>query len=636
MVNLVHRLIAHTASLLHPYTVGRSLLAVCRGAGIAITGVQNWVNANHRAHLRDQNAVKHDRITRNRAWAAGIAASIDGLLAIYVWYRFGFRAGISGWLLAHMIVLFLIGRNGPVLHHVISPYIVGETRLKRHVDEITGTPESKKREERCTIVADVAQLAARPGWEATVRVPEHANPAKLSEGAEALEHRMQKPKGTVFVYRQDRDVSTFRILSLVTNPWSDPPTPNPLVLEPRPVNLWREHVELGQFPDASAYRRLFVKAGVGGSALFGAAPGMGKSVLNLNLLVPIMLHTGSRIHLIDGKGVDFTAIRTVCETYLADPRMSGADLLMKSIAVLQKLEAELTRRRELFASIGKAGVTETLCDEYGITLEWLVIDELAVINEDMITVRKDPDDEKAGTFKDDVAEFNRLIIVLAKLGRAFGIYVLLSTQRPTEKSVPPALKGIITGFRAALYIADVHGSHAILSKAGPELRADKLDKDQPGVAIVIGVGQVRFHDIRTEDLPGVVAYAMALREAASPHREDYPEPVRSLLEIFEAEGDPPTMPTWALLKGLISIGMDHTAVSLAAELKPFGVSPQNVGAKREKGYVLSHLMRVHAPARVPAALGLTSRSCAADEPPQGGSMSGLDHGHYQSQDQEDQ
>lgn len=632
MSNALHRLIASLASVLHPYTLGRSLMAVIRGAGIAIAAVQGWVSADDRAHLRAQNAVKHDRITRNRAWAAGIGASLDVVLLLACWYVIGWRAGASLWTLVHLGVLFAIGHNGPVLHHVISPYIVGETRLKRHVDEITATPESRKLEERASIVSPLVQLAERNGWEATVRVPEHANPIKLTEGAESLEHRMQKPKGTVFVYQQPGDVSTFRVLALDANPWAGPATSNPLVLQPRPVNLWREQVEIGSFPDASPYSRWFVRSGVGGSALFGAAPGMGKSVLNLDLMLPIMLHTGSRIHLIDGKGVDFTAISSVCETYLADPEMSGADLLMKSIAVLQKLEAEITRRRVLFASLGKAGVTEELCAEHGITLEWLVIDELAVINEDMIAVLKDPDDEKAGTFKSEVLEFNRLLIVIAKLGRAFGVYALLSTQRPTEKSVPPALKGIITGFRASLYIADVHGSHAILGKAGPELRADKLDPEQHGVGIVVGIGQVRFHNIEPEDLPAVVQYVLDLRAQSAPKIEDYPEPVRSVLEIFAAEGDPMELPTWAILKGLISIGLDYSAISLAAELKPLGIAPTNVGPKREKGYRRAQLIAARPAAQQPAAPGLATRSGAADEPHSGGLMSGLDDDYSESRD----
>lgn len=597
-MSIVHRLIAYVVSLLHPYTIGRTLLAVARGAGRSIAGVQTWVSADDRANLRDANPTAHDRITRRRAWGAGTLAGVDVSTLLAVWFYLGFRRALAMWVLTHVIALFLIGRTEPVMMNVITPWTVGEAMVKRLVHDITKTSESQKLDEYPEIVSPVSRLANGNGWECMVRPSEHSKPELLLGDTAKFEHRMRKAKSTVFVYQQTSDRSVFRLVGLDSDPWSGPPSVNPLVARPVPVNLWRDDVSFGAFPDASAFTLRMAVEGDGGGSIVGSRPRGGKTNLFRQYIAAIALHAGSRLHLVDLKGIDFKVAEPVCTTYIADPMITDREALTKVMALLARLRKEVNRRRVMLLAEGEANVTEALCQRLNITLEWLLIDELAVITEDLWAKHR-----KA------VEEFHAELTWLVRMGPAFGVFAILATQRPTAISMPPALKGMITN-RIALAVADVSASQAILGKAGLANRADHLDPDQKGVAIVAGKGQVRFHLVTVDDLAYVVKYAISLRSGAAPTGAqvfgEYPEPVQSILEVFHTEEDPAALPTWAILRGLMEREIDHSAKSLAEALRPFGIERTLVGPKREAGYRMDSFTQV-------SPLPLTSISQPLDE-----------------------
>jgi S-DNA-T family DNA segregation ATPase FtsK/SpoIIIE len=579
MSNLFHRVLVYTASILHPYTIGRTMLAVARGVGRVVSGVQNWVSADDRAPLRDANAVRHDRITRGRAWGVGIAAGADVAVLLAGWFYLGLTRALAVWVLTHLMVLFAIGRTEPVMHNVITPWSVQESLITRMVNSITQTAESRKREEYPRIVSPVARLANGKGWECLVRPSENSKPELLLGGTAKFEHRMRKAKSTVFVYQQRADQSVYRLVGLDSDPWDGPPSTNPLVARPRPVNLWRDNVDFGMFPDGSSWLLRMAVEGDGGGSIVGARPRGGKTNLFRQYIAPIALHTGSRLHLVDLKGIDFKVVEPVCATYIADPKIGDRESLALVMALLAKLRKEVNRRRVMLLVAGQEHLTEALCRELHLTLEWCLMDELAVITEDLWVKHR-----KA------VEEFQAELMWLVRMGPALGVFFILASQRPTAISMPPPLRGMITN-RIALAVADVSASQVILGKAGKANRADQLDPEQKGVAIIANVGQVRFHKVTMADLSDVIQYAVALRSGVPDDEHDVgirPEPVQSILDVFSEEKNPSSLPTWAILKGLMERDIDHSSRSLAEALRPFGITPQNVGphGQQSKGYLL--------------------------------------------------
>lgn len=585
---MFHRSLAYLISVLHPYTVGRSILAVGRGVNTVFVSVSNWVSANDRPHLREANPTLHDRITRKRAWAVGTGVFWDVCTLVASWYfvpNLGILwlpTGIWAWAIAHVVCLFLIGRQEPVMQRVQTPWTAGEALIRRIVDDITATAESKRLDEGTQILQPVRQLATGKGYDVVVRIADHGNADKMETAAKTIARKLHKEKGTVIVSIRNQDLSTFRVLVLNEDPWNAKPTVHPLVANPRPFDLWTEDAELGILPDSSPFFRRLVEEGDGGGMCFGGAPRAGKTILIGNLLVPIMLHTGSRLHIIDGKAVDFEAVRPVATTFLGDPDMTDRALLAEATKVLKTLQAEVTRRRKILLPLEIGHVTAELCAEYGLMLEWLVIDELAVITEDLMS-----------TAKKEVMAFTELLQWLVRMGPAFGVFCILATQRPSDKSVPVAIRDLIV-FRAALYIGSFSGSQAILGKAGPANRADWLDPDQKGVAIVTRVGQMRSHLVKPKDLKKVALYAAALR-GSGPQPDpttDYPEPVKSIMAVFREEDADKDLPSWAIIRGLNALDMDYSFKSLASALRPYGIEPVLVGPKRESGYRLADLKTV--------------------------------------------
>jgi hypothetical protein len=582
--SMVNRVVAYSLSLIHPYTVGRSLLATVRGIGMTAELVGRYVGGRDKPELKMSNPTQHHAETVFRRYTVVAIIGVDLVLWRVGVHYLGSPRGLALWVLAHLVLFFLVGRNGPVMTQIQTPWMAGEARIKQVVDDITSSPASKKAEQRTEIIRPVARLASNKGYEVTVRVAELADPDKLETGAKKLAQKMRVAKTTVFVFPVKQEASAFRLLFLDSDPWDAAPSASPLVSNPRPVNLWREDADLGTLPDSSSYTRRLVEEGDGGGMLAGGAPRRGKTVLIGNLLIWIILHTGSRLHLIDGKAVDFEPLRHVSETFIADPDLTDRALLAESIKVLKNLKTEINRRRKILLPLGVGHVTEELCDKYGMKLEWLVIDELAVLTEDVRSI------DKKG-----VEDFIELMQWIVRMGPAFGVFVILATQRPSDKSVPVAIRDLII-FRAALYIASFSGSQAILGKAGPSFRADWLDPEQKGVALITGTGPVRMHLVKLPDLQRVADFALALRAggqvAANVVGYDRPEPVRSMLLVMDAELAPKEMPTWALLAGLAERGIDHSAMSLGAALTPFGVTSRNVGPNREKGYRRAELEQV--------------------------------------------
>lgn len=202
--------------------------------------------------------------------------------------------------------------------------------------------------------------------------------------------------------------------------------------------------------------------------LLGGSTGSGKSVL-LKLLLMQALHKGAEIFIADFKGgVDFPKIWH----YKCWMCFNEQDLLQ----MLTDLVAELERRKALFLAAGCANI-----DEYNVTgnehlKRWVFgCDEVAEVL------------DKTGRSKEDkelLTKIENKLSTIARQGRAFGIHLILATQRPDATIIPGQIKNNMD-FRVCGR-ADNVLSQIILDNTSA---ADQIPKDARG-RFITGDGTV--------------------------------------------------------------------------------------------------------------------------------------------------
>ncbi|MCQ4807989.1 FtsK/SpoIIIE domain-containing protein [Intestinimonas massiliensis] len=158
--------------------------------------------------------------------------------------------------------------------------------------------------------------------------------------------------------------------------------------------------------------------------LLGGSTGSGKSVL-LKLLLMQSLHKGAEVYIADFKGgVDFPKIwHTKCRMCFTED-----DLLY----TLNQLVAVLESRKRQLSEIGCPNL-DAYNEATGESLPRLIFacDEVAEVLDR--TGRSKEDKERLGQIENKLS-------TIARLGRAFGIHLILSTQRPDAAVIPGQIK----------------------------------------------------------------------------------------------------------------------------------------------------------------------------------------------------
>ncbi len=193
--------------------------------------------------------------------------------------------------------------------------------------------------------------------------------------------------------------------------------------------------------------------------LIGGSTGSGKSVL-LKLLLMQCVMKGAKVFIADFKGgVDFSDVwHRKCEI------ITDGQTLYKE---LDRIVNELNNRKSLFRSRGCANI-----DEFNkVSTYWL---DRIIFGCDEVAEMLD----KTGLSKDNkaaVAEIESKLSIIARQGRAFGIHLILATQRPDANIISGQIKNNID-FRVCGR-ADNILSQIILDKADAN---DKIPKHYQG------------------------------------------------------------------------------------------------------------------------------------------------------------
>lgn len=158
--------------------------------------------------------------------------------------------------------------------------------------------------------------------------------------------------------------------------------------------------------------------------LLGGSTGSGKSVL-LKLLLMQAMKKGARVYIADFKGgVDFPPLwNRDCRICFEETDLLG---------LLTDLVAELERRKEIFRTAGCSSI-DTYNKSTGESLQRLIFacDEVAEVLD-----KTGADAER----KKLLAQIENRLSTIARQGRAFGIHLILATQRPDASIIPGQIR----------------------------------------------------------------------------------------------------------------------------------------------------------------------------------------------------
>ena len=183
--------------------------------------------------------------------------------------------------------------------------------------------------------------------------------------------------------------------------------------------------------------------------LIAGSTGSGKSCILNNIIVSLLNKYDEnymQMILVDMKQVEFTPYEK--KKQLAIPTITDVN---KAVDILNKMIVIMKNRYSVLADSGCRNITEyngKVQEAEKMTYYVIIIDELA----DLFMQDKDIED---------------LICRLLQLGRASGIHLILSTQRPDSQTISGKLKVNIP-MRLALTVTNRHDSVTILNENGAE------------------------------------------------------------------------------------------------------------------------------------------------------------------------
>lgn len=333
-------------------------------------------------------------------------------------------------------------------------------------------------------VPTVARVRAVPAGDVLdVRVPIGGTAGDLVHAAEVLAAAMSLRAVTA---ERDPDNAARARVTLVrrdplaadAGPWPNAEADRLSLWKPIPVGV----NEAGEQVTVSLAER---------NMLLGGEPGAGKSVALSQLVATAALDPDARLHLFDGKLVELAAWSS-CATHTVGVSTERANEL------LRELQTEMDDRYlALLANKARKVTPDT-----GLPLHVLVIDELAHY---LLAP-----DRKEGT------EFAERLRDLVARGRAAGLIVIASTQKPSHDVIPTALRDLF-GFRWALRCNTPQASDTVLGSGWASLGYSAADVDAAhrGVGYLLHEGgkpvRLRSHHLDDDTIATLASRAQALR-----------------------------------------------------------------------------------------------------------------------------
>ena len=324
------------------------------------------------------------------------------------------------------------------------------------------------------------------------------------------------------------------------------------------------------------------------SVVIGAIPRMGKTFLLRLLLLICALDVRVELHLYDLKGTgDLSPLRPVAHRYRAGDEDEDIEYLL---ADLRALRTELRRRTRVIRDLAEKDFAR--CPENKVTPE-LASDKRFGLHPIAIAL---DECQRAYEHPEHGSEIEDITTDLVKRGPALAMLLMLATQRPDAKSIPPGIKANVV-LRMCLKVMGWRENDMVLgdgmNKAG--ITAVMFSRDDLGVFYLSGEG-VSPQIARSQYIDGpaakiIVARARVMRENAGrltgyalgedQDAEESRSFLADVLTVFGADknlwSDTITLRLSASLPGVYA---DITKDAVASQLRSLGVEVKTV---REAG-----------------------------------------------------
>lgn len=415
--------------------------------------------------------------------------------------------------LAAVPLLAWVGRpeDKPILTSAVVPTSVERLTVALIVRAlgVLGIAEMNKalREEPDKAIQTIdGPMRDGPGWLWRGDLPPGVTAGEVSEKRENLASGLRRPLGCVWPETDHKRHPGALNLFVGDEDMTTAEQPAWPLARRGTVNMFKPTL-FGYDPRGKAVNVLLMFA----SVVIGAVPRMGKTFLLRLLLLIAALDVRSEIHAYDLKGTgDLAPARVVAHAYGVGDEPED---MARMIADFRALKQELRRRTKIIRDIAEADPLR--CPENKITDE-LASDPRLGLHPVVIAV-----DECQIAFEHPAygGEFEAICTDLAKRGPALGIIIILATQRPDAKSIPPGIRANAV-LRMCLYVTGQVENDMVLgtSQYKQGIRATMFGSEAKGVLYFGGEG-MRPRIMRAQYIDGpqsrlIFARARLMRERA--------------------------------------------------------------------------------------------------------------------------
>ncbi len=531
-----------------------------------------------RAHERGLKT----RAQRTRIVAGFTAIAVAGLLCMARW------SPRWGWgLLAAAVVLVLSRHGHGPGRRVVQPAVVPAALEPITLDVVVRALGSLGLAGINQVLREGREIAFippgahrdGPGWRVDMDLPYGVTAGEVIERRDKFASGLRRPIGCVWPEPDAGQHEGRLILFVGDEPLSKAKQPAWPLAHGGKVSLFRP-VPFGTDQRGKPVTVLLMFANL----LIGSIPRMGKTVAMRVVMLAAALDVLAELHIHELKGTgDLEPLARVAHAY-----GSGADddTIRRCLEDLRKVYRELERRAEVIRKLPKADcpeskVTPELAAKRGLRLHPLVfaIDEC----------------QEAFAHEDYGKEFEKLALGVIKRGPALGIILILATQRPDAKSLPPGVTANVA-MRFALRVMDQVANDMILGTSAYKrgINSTLLALSDKGVGWAVGFADAAMI-LKTYGIDGpaaerVTAMARTMREAAGTlsgfalGQDDELAPRSFAVDVLAVLGGDPKLYCSTIAARLADripgVYADITQEAVASQLRQLGVEVKNV---REAG-----------------------------------------------------
>lgn len=272
---------------------------------------------------------------------------------------------------------------------------------------------------------------------------------------------------------------------------TDPLDEGVTVMKPGKLDVEKMKVECA----VNAFgKKMSITFGDSSGMVVGGVPGSGKTAGITSFLLPLALSEFVNLSIIDGKGgSDWSAYEQVASTYISgDDDLEPIRDFMK--AHYEMMVNRVKMQKQLLGQSNFWNVSAKQRLAAGLKFELLVIDECQGLFEGNGRTKEE---------KEMMAEILRYSSAMVKRGRSAGVFVIFITQKPTQDSLPTAIRdnsGLRLSFRLTTSSAEAAVLGAMPDTGGVVPHATAIPAARKGGA-VLGTESGDFEEVRFFYIP---------------------------------------------------------------------------------------------------------------------------------------